>query len=537
MKKLTTLLAATALLVSSALQAQVVLSTSPTADPHESTMLDIQSTNKGVSFPNVDISDLETADPVTSPITGLMVYNTNTTTGPGLFWWDGTNTQWVQFARPLSMPGNLVWWIRPASANYIRPEANDAVRVYDDGEPYGYYYSGNNNLVAAYFRTTNSTNGACAVQGFSDVSGNQTYGYLGYNGSITIGGSTIGGAAVHGLVEDANRTAIYGKTALNATIAAILGYSDVWIPGYFFGDHNNSSTAAYPALYGHINVNVDANGYQPAIHAYHDRSGGSGNSGFSVGIYAYANGADQDVRGIVSFAVGNWVNVQGGYFSAVSNWSSAYAYVADDWNSRKITGTNAVSEIIPTKNHGRITMTCPEAPEYWYYDYGTVDLINGKAHVEIDPILVDIIIIDEDNPLKVFLQVNIPVCEGVAVVNKSATGFDLVERNGGTHTGEIDYQIVVRPKTLFGEGRFVQAPGPDYLKSKDDPLAAKAKNQRSKESIFIWPPDYKVYGYNPEDYVGIGEIIPDGPNRGKVKLGNGKYGNKLPFDKKELNNN
>jgi hypothetical protein len=438
------------------------------------------------------------------------------------------------------MPGNLVWWVRPTSASYIRPELNDAVRVYDNGETYGYYYDGSNNQIAAYFRTTNATNGACAVQGFSDVAGNQTYGYLGYNGSIAIGTQPpIGGAAVHGLVNDADRTAVYGKTSGDATVASILSYSDVWMAGYYYTDNNRANLGYNPSgLYTQLENHTTPNGsmYQNAIYGNSIFSA-TGNVGYTVGGYFQSVGNTQDSRGIVSAAFGNWVNVQGGYFSAVSNWGSAYAYVADDWNGRKITGTNAVSEIIPTENHGRITMTCPESPEYWYIDYGTVKLVNGIANVELDPILADIIVVDEDNPLKVFLQVNIPVCEGVAVINKSATGFDLVERNGGTHSGEIDYQIIAKPKTLFGEGRFVQAPGPDYIKGKNDPVKAKAKNQRNRDNIFVWPPDYEVYGYNPEDYVEIGEVIPDGPNKGKIKLGNGKYGNSLPSNSKEIIDN
>ena len=103
-----------------------------------------------------------------------------------------------------------------------------------------------------------------------------------------------------------------------------------------------------------------------------------------------------------------------------------------------------------------------------------------------------------------------------------------MELNGGTHTGTIDYQIVVKPKTGYGEGRFPQAPGPAYLKPDKEPLAAKAKNQPDPSKIFYWPADHIVYKYNPEDHVAVGDVIPAGPNAGKFKLGNGKYGDSLP---------
>lgn len=446
---------------------------------------------------------------------------------------------WSSFPAPPTIPGNVEYWIRPTATNYIRPEFNAAVRVYDDGETYGYYYNGSTNLIAGYFRTTNSTNGACAVQGFSDVAGNQTYGYLGYNGSITVGTSTIGGSAVFGNVPDPSRTAVYGKTSGSATVAALLGYSSVWMANYNYVD-NTSSIMNPKAEYSQLNVaSSTLGGDQEAILGYSNYTAGSGNSGTTYGVSGIAVGASQNAAGVFGLSStsgsANSLTAGGFFYAENSYWGdNAYAYVADEWNLRKITGTGAVSEIIPTKNHGRITMTCPEAPEYWYYDYGTIKLENGKAHVELDPILIDIIVVDENNPLKVFLQVNIPICEGVSVINKTSTSFDLIENNGGSHSGEIDYQIVVKPKTLYGEGRFVQAPGPAYLKPDQEPKQAKAKNQRNKEKIFVWPSDYKVYNYNPEDFVKVGDVIPAGPNAGKVKLSNGKYRYGLPADRKEL---
>jgi hypothetical protein len=74
------------------LQAQngVAISTSSSATPDGSAILDVQSTSQGMLIPRLDIANLSTAAPVTSPATGLMAYNTNTTTGPGFFYWDGS---------------------------------------------------------------------------------------------------------------------------------------------------------------------------------------------------------------------------------------------------------------------------------------------------------------------------------------------------------------------------------------------------------------------------------------------------------------
>ncbi|MCT4582308.1 MAG: tail fiber domain-containing protein [Flavobacteriales bacterium] len=63
------------------------------ANPDASSILDISATDKGMLIPRVNIIDLNTAAPVTTPATSLLVYNTNITTGEGFYYWDGTS--WV----------------------------------------------------------------------------------------------------------------------------------------------------------------------------------------------------------------------------------------------------------------------------------------------------------------------------------------------------------------------------------------------------------------------------------------------------------
>ena len=65
------------------------------AVPNGSSMLDIVSTDKGLLIPRVDIVDLSTPLPVTvTPETSLLVYNTNTTSELGYYFWDGA--KWVK---------------------------------------------------------------------------------------------------------------------------------------------------------------------------------------------------------------------------------------------------------------------------------------------------------------------------------------------------------------------------------------------------------------------------------------------------------
>lgn len=63
-----------------------------TTEPHESSVLHLNSSDKGFLLPHFNITDLNLKSPVISPTIaeGLLAYNTNTTTGKGIYYWDGT---------------------------------------------------------------------------------------------------------------------------------------------------------------------------------------------------------------------------------------------------------------------------------------------------------------------------------------------------------------------------------------------------------------------------------------------------------------
>ncbi|WP_426295347.1 hypothetical protein ACN9ML_11810 [Dyadobacter endophyticus] len=79
---------------SSAIYAQVKVGDNP-GTINSSSALEVESATKGLLPPRVSIPDLTQAAPVTSPTEGLLVYNTNTTSGKGFVYWDGT--MWRRF--------------------------------------------------------------------------------------------------------------------------------------------------------------------------------------------------------------------------------------------------------------------------------------------------------------------------------------------------------------------------------------------------------------------------------------------------------
>lgn len=388
---------------------------------------------------------------------------------------------------------------------------------------------------SAYKLDVNSGTGD-AVYGHSANVG----GILGRETNFTIGTppQAISGAGVYANNPAAGYTSIFAQSTGAATVAANINYSNVWMASYNYVD-NASATVNPSSSYHQLNVTSPTlGGFQSAINAYSSRGTTAGNPGYTVGLNATADAQNQDAIGVSALAFSNAAVRFGGYFEGLSyaGTSNAFAYVGGTPNgvtARKIIGTGSVSEIIPTANHGRVTLTCPESPEYWYQDYGTVEMVNGKATILLDPILADIIVVNDENPIRVFCTpVAMPYFNGVTVMKQTQNSIEILELNDGNHSGKLQYQLVAKPKTNFGEGRFPQAPGPSFLKADKEPIAAKATNNpQDGRSIYRWPADHEVYKYNPEDSVNVGDIIPAGPNAGKIKLGDGKYGVAVPVEK------
>jgi len=498
-------------------------------------MLDITSGTMGLLVPRVLLTSIIVAAPVVAPANLLLVFNTNTIAGvngvsPGYYYWDTPTLRWIRFAASTD-----AWTIlgnagTVATTNFLGTSDNvdlvvrtnniERMRVRNNG------YVGINQPLPTLARLEVASGTFDAINGHS----NNVGGYLGRETNITFGApvQSLLGAGVYASNPAAGYTSTFAQSTGAATVAAAITFSDVWIASYNYVQ-NNTAGFNPPSLYGQLNVtNAGLGGDQIAIRGYSGRGVTAGNPGYTLGSSATADAQNQDAFGAEGVAFSNTLTKAGGYFESYTypGINQAFAYVATTVGgiARKITGTNAVSEIIPTADHGRILLTCPESPEYWYQDYGTVQLVNGRAHVALDPILADIIMVTEDYPVRVFCTpVDMLEFNGITMTNRTPTGFDLVELNGGVHSGTVEYQLVVKPKTGFGEGRFPQAPGPRWLKPEQEPAIAKAANQVDPANIFYWPSDQEVYGIDPARLTAVGSIVPAGVHHGKYKVSEGVY--------------
>ncbi len=82
-----------------------------------------------------------------------------------------------------------------------------------------------------------------------------------------------------------------------------------------------------------------------------------------------------------------------------------------------------------------------ESPGVWFEDFGSAQLQNGAVTVQLDPLFAKTV--NTDMEYHVFLT-PLGECNGLYVVNKTASGFEVRELGGGTSNVAFDFRIVAR---------------------------------------------------------------------------------------------
>ena len=179
----------------------------------------------------------------------------------------------------------------------------------------------------------------------------------------------------------------------------------------------------------------------------------------------WANPGTNDVGNSTNASAGGYFEIQNGGIS--QSW--AYVGVQDNGGTlRKIIGNGTVNTIVKDTAGRLIALSCPEAPENLFQDYGSGKLSAGKAHISLDPNLSKNIIVNDKHPLMVFVQL-VGDCKGVYVTNRTQYGFDVIELSGGTSDADFLWTVSANraDETLpdgvvskYSAERFPSAPGP-----------------------------------------------------------------------------
>ncbi|NOX85601.1 MAG: hypothetical protein GXO86_06515, partial [Chlorobi bacterium] len=191
-----------------------------TNSPDASAALDIVSTDKGLLIPRVTLtSNLSNPSPVTSPATGLMVFNTGANQPVGLYYWTGS--AWSKFATGSSstnywgLSGNA--GTNP-STNFLGTTDNQDLAVYTNNTERmrvmanGQVVVGQNtpNSGTDLFSAVSDATLTWALNGYGNVAGvygsGGSYGVYGAGGTYGLVGvvNNSGAYAVRGDNQDAN---------------------------------------------------------------------------------------------------------------------------------------------------------------------------------------------------------------------------------------------------------------------------------------------------------------------------------------------
>ncbi|MBW8686839.1 OmpA family protein [Chitinophaga rhizophila] len=201
---------------------------------------------------------------------------------------------------------------------------------------------------------------------------------------------------------------------------------------------------------------------------------GHGGAGV-VGVAGGAASTPYAGVGVLGFAKGNATDVVerwGGVFEFGTSAAKVHVYTylagANSTGLYGLISNGTKSTVVKDKTGENRLLFCTEAPEVLFQDFGTGELTNGAAHIELEDLLAKVIRVDAKHPMKVFIQLE-GECNGVFVTNKSAKGFDVKELQGGKSNVPFTWQIVasradeVLPDGTvlpYSERRFPVGPGP-----------------------------------------------------------------------------
>ena len=127
---------------------------------------------------------------------------------------------------------------------------------------------------------------------------------------------------------------------------------------------------------------------------------------------------------------------------------------ADIASSLHVSGVK--NAIVPT-SQGRRKLYSQESPEVWFEDVGEGQLMGGLAQINLDPLFLETVTINDEHPMKVFIQLN-DDCNGV-YVQRQASGFQVAELRGGNSSAHFTYRVMAKRKG-FEKERLEVAPDP-----------------------------------------------------------------------------
>ncbi len=171
---------------------------------------------------------------------------------------------------------------------------------------------------------------------------------------------------------------------------------------------------------------------------------------------------DFGVFGTVNFSTGT------GVYGRNTNTTIGSAYGMYSFGNFAVTGAKAAS--VPTTK-GNQLVYCTESPELWFEDIGGGKLTNGSVHIALDELFLETIFVDDEHPLRVFIQEEGESNGLIVIKDEDNKGFTVKEKGNGTSAVSFSYRIMAK-RRFYQNQRF----GVDANQPFEDNLS-KAKDQ------------------------------------------------------------
>lgn len=230
--------------------------------------------------------------------------------------------------------------------------------------------------------------------------------------------------------EVRNNMSTPGQTGIRGSANSTTSGSNPATAGILGENVSGSSALASFGVLGKVNAATDSAagvcGFNVAV------TGGNGVLGIGKnGVFGRAHGTTSSCAGVYGWASG-----------------SAYAGVFNGgagimtFGNQSASGTKSAIVPVTADSTEWRKLYCEEATEVVFTEYGSGQLVNGRAHIELDPVFLQTVLIDDLHPMRVFVELN-GETNGV-YVQKSAASFDVIENNHGTANAGFDYRIVAK---------------------------------------------------------------------------------------------
>ena len=189
-------------------------------------------------------------------------------------------------------------------------------------------------------------------------------------------------------------------------------------------------------------------------------AGGAGVYGYNaiasgsqrMGVLGTYNGAAFGI-GVHGIGFGGGI-MTGNNDVAVVGWRANNGNYSGYFNGNHVIANGTKSASVPTTK-GNQLLYVTETPEVWFEDIGSGKLQGGKTTIELDPLFLETVVIDEKHPMRVFVQME-GESEEVYVI-KGKTNFVVKERNAGNSNAEFSYRVMAK-RVNFQDHRFGNDP-------------------------------------------------------------------------------